>query len=55
MKKAVLMLILMLSAGFAVGVWHVPMANSDAVTILIEKGDTLTNKARQWQRDGWLP
>jgi len=55
MKKAVLMLILMLSAGFAVGVWHVPMANSGAVTILIEKGDTLTNKARQWQRDGWLP
>ncbi|WP_028292415.1 endolytic transglycosylase MltG [Oceanobacter kriegii] len=35
--------------------WTMPMNNEQAVRIHIEQGETLGQKARQWEQQGWLP
>ncbi|WP_419810536.1 endolytic transglycosylase MltG [Bacterioplanoides sp.] len=61
MKKILLLLIAVLALlAVAVGVvtgvaWNARTTNPDTVLISIERGDTLSRKAREWQQAGWLP
>ncbi|MGB1091799.1 MAG: endolytic transglycosylase MltG [Oceanobacter sp.] len=57
MKKLIALiavLILVVIAG-SLAIWELPTENQETVRIEILPGDTLSEKALQWQRDGWLP
>lgn len=57
MKKFLLLLIAAFAIALAAGsvIWNVQTTNQDAVLISIERGDTLSHKALEWQQAGWLP
>lgn len=38
-----------------IALWQLPMNNEESVRVEIQRGDTLSSMARQWEQDGWLP
>ena len=57
MKKLLAVALALPALFIAIGaaVWTLPLTNQNPVRIHIEPGETLTHKAEQWEKQGWLP
>lgn len=51
----VISFLFILLCGAVISLWYLPLTNSTAVPIEIKSGQTLTQLAHQWEKDGWLP
>ena len=50
-----IMLLVLVTLASASYVAVLPLENTDTVRVVIQQGDTLSKKSRQWQQEGWLP